>query len=659
MCRAKKLYFRSIVLIGAGALAAISANALAAGDMKYASHEPTRPLPTASNRPMDKSRSYFVDAAKGNDAAAGSLQKPWKTVNAAAGHLKPGNTLYLRAGTYYEAVTLHVAGAKDAPITVRAYPNELAIIDGGIREFFEDPANAWEPVTGGAPDEYQSKKTYTAGGGFGNFGDSMLPFQRYLTMSDLRSSNELFRKELDNRADDPVGIYAGPGVHRDTDGHIHIRLAHTELPGLGENAYTGETDPRKLQLVIDGNDIALNIAGSENLRVQDVVVRGGHREAVRVEKSTNIELDGLTIYGSTTGLRIGEAHGLRLLNSALHGHAAPWHSRFHHKDRSKSGYLFFGSGENVEFANCEFTDHHDGLQINGINGFQMHHCLIENFNDDGIEPGPKKAQGKWLIYCNYMSRCLSPFTAHGKTPQQVESEEGSGMYVFRNILDFREGTYYGPPEEADPTGAFLQKPTEAMIHDHGSPLQQNYYVYQNTFIMRAAAFRSVYALSWGGRATQTIRRVFNNICFEVDGIPGMVVSVAATDDFQADGNLSWSLHEGPNYKPDLFFAQFRSSEMFKNSKKTYPAGWTSNDLFADPHFLKFDEDYHQPSDLRLAPDSPAANAGVPLPENWPDPVRAADAGKPDIGAIPAGVEPWRIGFHGRYSALGQLIGHQE
>lgn len=641
--------FMSIVL-------GVAATARAADAVVYQSHAPNRPLPAPSTRPMAGGIAYFVDSAKGSDTADGSAKAPWKTINAAVAHLKPGDTLYLRGGTYYESVTLRINGTKDQPITIRAYPNELAIVDGGIREFFDDPAHAWEPCPDGVAGEYQSVKTYTEFGGNGRFGDSMLPFQRYLTLGDLRSDNELFLPELDNRSvDSKVGIYAGPGTHRDPDtGKIHIRLAHTKLQGLGDDAYTGETDPRKLQIVLAGADYALAIEHGENLRLQDLVIRGGHRTALRIEAATNIDLDGLTVYAGDCAMSVTQTHGLRMTNSALRGFGAPWHSRFIHKDRSKSGYLCTLGGDNFEVANCELTDHHDGIQIYQVDGLKFHHNFVENFNDDGIEPGVRKAHGATYVYCNFISRLLSPFTAHGKKPVQVATDEGSGMFIFRNIIDLREGTYYGPPNKQDPTGAFLKKPTEAMLHDHGSPLQQDYYVYQNTFITNGPAWRDVYAYSWGGRATQTIRRVFNNICFQVDGLPGTAVVVAPEDDFQADGNLMWSLHKGPDFKGDLF-AKFRSSKLFEASKVKYPAGWTTNDLFVDPKFMAFKEDYHEPSDFRLQPDSKAIDAGQVLPSNWPDPIRNSDAGKPDIGALPVGVEPWHIGVNGRMSAFGRPI----
>jgi hypothetical protein len=352
-------------------------------------------------------------------------------------------------------------------------------------------------------------------------------------------------------------------------------------------------------------------------------------------------------------VNISQCNNVKLTNSAFRGFSSPWISRFHEKDRSKSGYLAVLGGDNFEIANCEFTDHHDGLQIHAVNNLKFHHNYVDNFNDDGIEPGIKTEHEKRYVYCNYLTRMLSPFTAHGKNPLPVASDPDAGMWVFRNVIDLRRGTYYGPPEKADPTGAFKEKFSEMMLTDHGSPVQPSYWVYQNTFITNGPAWRNVYADGWGARTTETIRRVFNNICYQVDGVPGGVVVVKPEDDFQADGNLAWSLKEGPNFKGDIY-ARFRESALFKASKAKYPAGWTANDVVADPKFVDFNADPHQASDLRLQQGSPAVDAGQPLPAEWPDPIRGADQGKPDIGAFPLGAEPWKVGVNGRYSAFGRL-----
>src|SRR5262249_34031948 len=111
----------------------------AEGDARYLSHPPTRPLPAPSTRPEDKGTAYFVDAVRGDDAQDGSKAKPWKTVRHGLKRLKPGETLYLRGGTYYEKVSLTRSGTAEAPIVIASYPGELAVLDGGLSEFLEHP----------------------------------------------------------------------------------------------------------------------------------------------------------------------------------------------------------------------------------------------------------------------------------------------------------------------------------------------------------------------------------------------------------------------------------------------------------------------------------------------------------------------------------------
>src|SRR5262245_38465358 len=106
----------------------------------FRSHPPARPLPAPSDRPLADGPKRFVDPARGDDGNAGTDRAPWKTLAGALRRLKPGDTLYLRGGTYYEKVSLTRSGTPEAPITIASHPGELAVIDGGVREFLEKPA---------------------------------------------------------------------------------------------------------------------------------------------------------------------------------------------------------------------------------------------------------------------------------------------------------------------------------------------------------------------------------------------------------------------------------------------------------------------------------------------------------------------------------------
>src|SRR5205085_12156277 len=114
------------------------------------SHPATRPLPAPRAQPLARGPTLFVGAARGQDSNAGTAEAPWTTLAHALRRLKPGDTLYLRGGTYHEKACLRRSGTAEAPIAIASYPGELATIDGGLREFLDSPATAWEPFRGGA-----------------------------------------------------------------------------------------------------------------------------------------------------------------------------------------------------------------------------------------------------------------------------------------------------------------------------------------------------------------------------------------------------------------------------------------------------------------------------------------------------------------------------
>src|SRR5262245_14002350 len=209
-------YPKILVTLAALVLVPGFRSVVAAAPPTYASHPPMRPLPVASDRPKAEGPTLFVDPARGNDANAGTAQAPWKTLAHALRRLKPGDTLYLRGGTYHEKVSLSRSGTAEAPITIASHPGELAGLDGGLRELLESPATAWEPCPGGAEGEFVSPRTYPNADdrkvphqflpasweplwgiederpiALGHFADSMVPLHGHRTAADLRSANEL------------------------------------------------------------------------------------------------------------------------------------------------------------------------------------------------------------------------------------------------------------------------------------------------------------------------------------------------------------------------------------------------------------------------------------------------------------------------------------
>lgn len=612
----------------------------------FKSHPPLRPLPEPSSRPLAPGPGSYVDAAKGSDANDGSRERPWRTLTHAVKQLQAGDTLYLRGGTYYEHVRLTKSGHPDKPITIRSFPGELVILDGGYPEFFESPADAWEPVGEGAKGEYRSKKSYSdLGAGGGNFGDSLVPLARYKPC-DFRSANEYWAPGLGNHQEHETGIYFGPGMMWDeTTGRIHIRLSHTSLPDLGQRHYRGEADPRRIPIVVNQEEHVLRLENVKHLRLQDLVLRGS-AVPLSIAGSENIELDGLTIYAGSYGLQIGRTTRLKVLNSAFRGRAAPWHARAHHKNRTSVGYLAIAEGEchDFEFAFCEFTDHHDGIKVFRCDAVRFHHNLVDNLNDDAIELSPLQAAKTWgtyHIYQNRISRCQAAFSLHGGVP--VDFEKPNGVYIYRNLIDLRQGTYKGPGQR-DPGQAKANQrdswdsPGKLLAEHGGGYPYPPMFFYHNTILARADSKNAhMYAQGAGAEGIgQSRRRVFNNILIQPKGEHAFYFGkrtkvarfkIPAGVDLQVDGNLFWSLEDGVALQAGGL-----------------PSHWqevAANDLFANPKFVKSD------GDIRLEAESPAIDEGVQVPAEWPDPLRGQDEGEPDIGAIPLGVEPWAIGAKGR------------
>lgn len=573
-----------------GAFAAISG--LEAAE-RFKSHPALRPLPTASDRPQAKGPAYFVDAAKGNDENDGTEKGAWKSIAHALTQIGAGDTLYLRGGVYYEHVYCSVAGTVEKPITIRAYPGELAVIDGALREFFTDPAKAWEPVADGAKGEFRSAAAFkNLRNVHGRFGDSMVGLQVYYHIEDLRGER-----------------YVGPGIwYNRATGHVHVRLAHYEASGLVRartpltlkylphrlhklESYRGETDPRKLPLIIAPfHSVPLLIDRAQHVRFQDLVIRGGGYDAVDIRHGEHLEFDNVTIYAGAYGLRARNTGPLKLHDSAIYGSVPPWSTRgetslkerpWESKGRNLTrlnthaliipaagdeySVYYFPYNHLWEISYCEFADAHDGVYMGDVDGLKFHHNYLHNFQDDGVylssfrklyypQHGPRQ------FYQNLISGCIMSFAFGG------DARLSSDVHVYRNILD-----------------------AAAVVSDHGSPPWESMRWYHNTILANP---RFMLQSRTGGRPWQA----FNNLLLvgkQTEGKP----------------------QEGAEY---------------------------GGNFAGDPHFVK-------PGDFRLQPGSPAVDAGAPLPADWSDPLRRLEKGKPDAGAIPLGAERLKVGRHGRLS----------
>lgn len=73
---------------------------------------------------------YYVSTTGSDSSGDGSISTPWSTIDYAQDQLSAGDTLYVRAGTYHQSVTITCAGTSGNEITIANYPGESVTLDG-------------------------------------------------------------------------------------------------------------------------------------------------------------------------------------------------------------------------------------------------------------------------------------------------------------------------------------------------------------------------------------------------------------------------------------------------------------------------------------------------------------------------------------------------
>jgi hypothetical protein len=95
---------------------------------------------------------YFV-ASGGSDDNPGTEAQPFRTVNRGAAALAPGDTAYVKAGTYPESLYDAIPGGTSwsAPVTLAAYPGDTVVLQPqgvGSIFYFSAPSSQFITISG-------------------------------------------------------------------------------------------------------------------------------------------------------------------------------------------------------------------------------------------------------------------------------------------------------------------------------------------------------------------------------------------------------------------------------------------------------------------------------------------------------------------------------
>lgn len=637
----------------------------------FLSHPPLHVPLLSSEEDLPESGCYFVDPAQGDDASAGTKQTPWRTVQASLSKLQPGDTLVLRGGHYFENVYCAITGTADSPITVRGYPGEVAILDGGYREFQENPAAAWQP--GENPGEYVSTANYrNIRDVLGLFADSNVGLQTYWHKDCLLTNEEV------TAAGNAAPFYAGPGVYYDkATGKIHIRLAHTHQKREGFVNYGGETDPRKLPLVIASfRSTPLFIDQAMHLRIRDLVIRGGGYNTVLAHFAVDVHLDYVTIYGGTYCLRAKNSGPFRMSNSALVGQIPPWgywsdnalhtydpvyydpwtqpeepraarnvarlptHALLVTEGAEESDVFAYPFNNRWEIFQCEFMDGHDGIYLNGRK-MELSHSLLTRIQDDGFylsAPTPQQVNDAVHLHSNYIAGSMTPFGAHLRGVSQ------GNFLIYGNIVDMRYLTQMRRPTDKDPEGHFTSGAL-FLAHGRGKPIgMENIGFYYNTFILTGRQFAGA---TYARTHPESKRSIYNNIFVYTEQLPSLKGLDAPTDGpVDMNGNLHWAPEHAPA-DPEQWMEKIRQSIASRENVSRWAGQlWEETSRYGAPQFQQWLIDRVTGNDYRLLPDSSARSLAVDFPEK--SQLRGLIAG-PASGAL-QGNSQLKVGINGRITA---------
>jgi hypothetical protein len=109
----------------------------------FISYDGSRQVAELTVLPSERAGWYV--APNGSSTGKGTPASPWDLGTALAGgagqaRVKPGDTIWIRSGRYTGAFTSLLAGNANAPIIVRQYPGERAILDRGSVSAEKQPA---------------------------------------------------------------------------------------------------------------------------------------------------------------------------------------------------------------------------------------------------------------------------------------------------------------------------------------------------------------------------------------------------------------------------------------------------------------------------------------------------------------------------------------
>ncbi|HKY31065.1 MAG TPA: PKD domain-containing protein [Candidatus Polarisedimenticolia bacterium] len=621
--------------------------------------DPTPDKRVVTVAPAPGSRVHHA-APWGSDAAEGSYEAPFRTIAHALSRLVPGDRLLLRGGTYRERPLVSVSGTQAAPIVIQSYPGERAVIDSALAEF-RTPGNAdWELVDE-ALGEYRSVKAFPAGGSLLGFMLPSTPYENGRAALVTYVSAEAFRSPGEEHVDALTPFYAGPGLYRETDGRIHVRLAKTAEMRRVEDRYgevlSGEkADPRGVPLLISTAPSTVVIRGS-HLVLKDLTFQAGTRTIQLGEGARNVTLDGIVAWGASNVVAVTGpgVSSVSLLNSRIYGDVPRWVAWSDAKtppapaERTRGTAIDLAQGaRGIRIAYSHVRGGHDGIGVNDQEtDITIEHNRIENFADDCLELEGLVSVGRIAVFENYIANCLVAIA-----PGQGTASFEGPLLVYRNVVALLRNPFINRKEGLNNWNGGGRYGHEYMFKHGTGPDDdtRNAHYYHNTLVMLGSAGKGMNLIPKNPEDS----RIANNLLIMINGTVNGSHRTGAGQ--VLDGNLYWkmnSVDRAPLLNGKSTVGEFAAGTGLElRGLGDVPLRGTDPmlprfapeviDRTAEVWELAPGSERHDPSRFTLGAESPAAGSGIVIPAHpvlGPLPDTRASR---DIGALPLGVRPWEL-----------------
>jgi hypothetical protein len=311
---------------------------------------------------------YYI-SPHGSDQNRGTIDEPWRTLEHALQKLSPGDTLYLRGGTYYEnGIVVRTKGTASAPIVIQSYPGERAVIDGGVPYFVDAPNSDWELVDGNIH-LYRSRRTFLKGFDF---------VRAWLVDDDVQLVEYESAENLESRHYGPLDglapFYMGPGLQLRNDGHIYIRLAYnpndlTDASGEPIAPTPTDSNPNNNSLAVSFATHIFLLDAASYLHLKDVSFsHAQHIMDVR-NGSHHITLSGCRLDYGTYGVVFRET-------------THDWEIHHCEFNNGVPDYIYWTDVKNKDGDVIEAYPEFQSAAMNGpMSQFYIHHNLFRNTFD--------------------------------------------------------------------------------------------------------------------------------------------------------------------------------------------------------------------------------------------------------------------------------------